>query len=145
MTIKVGYQFPPVTVEVTKEMIREYAHASADYNPLHLDEGWMATAQFGQTRYGGVIAHGLMTYSFATRMITDVVYPLGGWHERHESRFRKPVRPGDTLTVRGTVTHLKELGEEVLYSADVHVENQHGEIVIAGDAMGRLPREAAEV
>lgn len=136
---EVGYAFPPVTFEVTQEMIRRYAEASYDFNPLHLDEGWMESAAFGATRYGGVIAHGLMTYSVVGRMITDVVYPLGGWHERCEMRFTAPVRPGDTITTTGRVTHVRRLGGDVLYTAAVEARNQDGTVVEAGDAMGRVP------
>lgn len=139
----VGYEFPAVTVTVTKEMIREYAYASADFNPLHLDDEWMEKAEFGDTQFGGIIAHGLMTYSFGTRMITDVVYPLGGWHERHESRFVAPVYDGDVLTTHGVITAIRQVDEEALYAADVSVTNQDDVVVIRGDAMGRLPLSAA--
>ena len=136
---EVGYAFPSVTFEVTKEMIRGYAEASYDFNPLHLDENWMEGAEFGHTSYGGVIAHGLMTYSIVGRMITDVVYPLGGWHERCEMRFTAPVRPGDTITATGQVTHVRRLGDEYLYAASVEARNADGVVVEAGDAMGRVP------
>jgi acyl dehydratase len=137
--ISPGYEFPAVEVLVTREMIRAYAEASFDFNPLHLDDGWMEGAEFGQTRYGGVIAHGLMTYSLVTRMLTDVVYPLGGWHERCEMRFKAPVSPGDTVTTSGRVTTVRRLGDSLLYTASVQALRQDGTIVAAGDAMGRVP------
>lgn len=143
--IRLGFEFPAVTVDVTKAMIREYAYASADFNPLHLDESYMEQAEFGDTKFGQIIAHGLMTYSFGTRMITDVVYPLGGWHERHESRFIAPVYAGDTVTTHGKVTSLKPVGEEVLFTADVWVTNQEGVVVIRGDVMARVPAAAADL
>jgi 3-hydroxybutyryl-CoA dehydratase len=86
-----------------------------------------------------VIAHGLMTYSLATRMLTDVVYALGGWHERCEMRFRAPVTPGDTLTTRGRVTSVRRLNGELLFAASVEVRKQDGTVVAIGDAMGRVP------
>jgi acyl dehydratase len=108
--IEVGYEFPSVEVVVSREMISAYAAASYDFNPLHLDEDWMAEADFGRTRFGEVIAHGLMTYSLVTRMLTDVVYGLGGWHERCEMRFTAPVRAGDTVTTFGLVSHVRPMG-----------------------------------
>lgn len=143
--VRLGYEFPPITVDVTKAMIREYAYASADFNPLHLDETWMEQTEFGDTTFGQVIAHGLMTYSFGTRMITDVIYPMGGWHERHESRFVAPVYDGDRLTTHGTVTAMKTIGEEALFTADVWITNQDGVTVIRGDAMGRVPAARAHL
>ena len=137
--IEVGYQFPSVSVVVSREMISAYAAASYDFNPLHLDEDWMAEAEFGSTRFGAVIAHGLMTYSLVTRMLTDVVYPLGGWHERCEMRFTAPVRAGDTVTTSGIVSHVRPMGAQLLYEAAVRAERQDATVVAIGDAMGRVP------
>jgi acyl dehydratase len=139
VAIEVGYEFPPVSVVVSREMIGAYAAASYDFNPLHLDEDWMAEADFGSTRFGGVIAHGLMTYSLVARMLTDVVYALGGWHERCEMRFTDPVRVGDTVTTSGVVSHVRPIGAHLLYSAAVRAERQDATVVAIGDAMGRVP------
>jgi acyl dehydratase len=139
VAIEVGYEFPPVSVVVSREMISAYAAASYDFNPLHLDEDWMAEAEFGSTRFGEVIAHGLMTYSLVTRMLTDVVYPLGGWHERCEMRFTAPVRAGDTVTTAGVVSHVHPMGAQLLYAAAVRAERQDAAVVAIGDAMGRVP------
>jgi 3-hydroxybutyryl-CoA dehydratase len=99
----------------------------------------MAEAEFGSTRFGEVIAHGLMTYSLVTRMLTDVVYPLGGWHERCEMRFNAPVRAGDTVTTSGVVSHVRQMGAQLLYAAAVRAERQDATVVAVGDAMGRVP------
>jgi acyl dehydratase len=120
-------------------MISAYAAASYDFNPLHLDQDWMADARFGSTHFGEVIAHGLMTYSLVTRMLTDVVYPLGGWHERCEMRFTAPVRAGDTVTTSGVVRHVRPIGGQLLYVAAVQAERQDATVVAIGDAMGRVP------
>jgi 3-hydroxybutyryl-CoA dehydratase len=141
--IDIGYEFPSLQVPVSRDTISAYAAASFDFNPLHLDEAWMERAEFGQTHFGRVIAHGLMTYSFVTRMLTDVVYPLGGWHERCEMRFTAPVRPGDVVTTFGVVTNVRSMGEQILYSASVRAERQDGTVVAIGDAMGRVPGRAS--
>ncbi len=140
--LAVGHVFQPVEVKVTQEMIRRFAEASHDFNPLHLDERWMGEAEFGSTRYGQVIAHGLFTYSLVTRMLTDAVYAMGGWHERCEMRFVAPVFPGDTVTTSGRVTRARELGADLLYAADVEARKQDGTVVARGDAMGRVPLDA---
>ncbi|HSR23155.1 MAG TPA: MaoC family dehydratase [Candidatus Eisenbacteria bacterium] len=140
--IAVGYEFPPVEVLVTREMIRAYAVASHDFNPLHLDHDWMKAAEFGPTRFGSVIAHGLMTYSLVTRMLTDVVYPLGGWHERCEMRFMAPVLPGDRIRTAGRVTNVRRTGDRLRYAASVEARKPDGTVVATGDAMGHVPGEA---
>jgi len=140
--IAIGYEFPPVEVLVTREMIRAYAAASHDFNPLHLDDDWMKGADFGPSRFGSVIAHGLMTYSLVTRMLTDVVYPLGGWHERCEMRFTAPVLPGDTVRTAGRVTNVRRMGDLLRYAASVQARKEDGTMVATGDAMGYVPAAA---
>jgi len=142
VAIGVGYEFPSVSVVVSREMISAYAAASYDFNPLHLDEDWMAEAEFGSTRFGEVIAHGLMTYSLVTRMLTDVVYPLGGWHERCEMRFTAPVLPGDTVRTAGRVTNVRRMGDLLRYAASVQARKEDGTMVATGDAMGCVPAAA---
>lgn len=139
----VGYEFPAVAVDVTKDMIRRYAESSFDFNPLHLDDDWMKDAQFGKTSFNSIIGHGLMTYSFVTRMMTDVLFPAGGWHERCEMRFKAPVLPGDTITASGTVTHTRDEDGYVIYAADVQATKQDGTVVAIGTAMGRMPQDGA--
>ena len=136
----VGYEFPEDYMEVTEEMIKQYAEASYDFNPLHLDTQWMSEASFGGTKFRGVIGHGLMTYSLITRMVTKVIYPAGGWHERCEVRFKAPVHPGDRITASGKVIESKDLEGSTVYVASVQVVNQNGQIVAQGDAMGRIYR-----
>lgn len=137
----VGYKFSPVSHEISADTIKQYAIASADYNPLHLDEQWMEKADFGGTAYNSIIAHGLMMYSYVATMITQTVYPLGGWHERCEMRFKAPVFPGDTVITRGHVTQVRSMDDFELYEVDVTVENQDGKVVQQGTAYGRLPKE----
>src|ERR1700693_5293175 len=61
-----GQALPPLTKHVTVEQIRQYAEASGDRNPIHLDETFARSAGLP-----GVIAHGMLTMAFANQMVTD--------------------------------------------------------------------------
>lgn len=141
MPYEVGYEFPPFTMEVSAATIREYAEASFDYNPLHLDPSWMESADFGGTSYGSIIAHGLMMYSYVGNMMTSAVAPLGGWHERCELRFVAPVKPGNTVSTHGTVTSVRDEDDFTLYEASIEVRVDDGTVVQKGTAFGRLPKD----
>jgi 3-hydroxybutyryl-CoA dehydratase len=80
---------------VSRESIRLFCDASLDYNPLHLDDDYM-NGSFGKTNFGGIIMHGMNNFGLITRMLTDWAYPAGAIHRRLETRWVKPVRPGDT-------------------------------------------------
>src|SRR5438309_10442878 len=61
-----GQALPPLTKHVTVEQIRQYAEASGDRNPIHLDETFARSAGLP-----GVIAHGMLTMAFANQMVTE--------------------------------------------------------------------------
>ena len=86
---------------VSRESIRLFCDASLDYNPLHLDDNYMK-GNFGKTNFGGIIMHGMNNFGLISRMITDWACPAGAVHRRLETRWVKPVRPGDTIQPRGS-------------------------------------------
>ena len=94
--ISIGDEIPGPELRVTREAIEEFAAASFDHNPLHWDDKFLRETKFtGDTQFDDVIMHGLMTYSLMTRAMTDWLWPDNGNHRRLETRFRKPIYPGD--------------------------------------------------
>ncbi len=136
--ITVGDVIGGPAMEVTREKIRNFAEASLDFNALHLDDQFMGKS-FGKTKFEGVIAHGMMTFSLMTRMMTDWLWPRGGIHRRLESRWLKPVYPGDVITPQAAVFQKNETlkGQWVLFK--IEVKNQNGEVVATGESMAEFP------
>jgi len=123
---------------VSRESIRLFCDASLDYNPLHLDDDYMQ-GNFGKTSFGGIIMHGMNNFGLISRMITDWAYPLGAVHRRLETRWIKPVRPGDTIQPSGTVKSKQVTSNSRWVLIDVLVCNQVGEKVATGEAMVEFP------
>ena len=124
-----GPKFP-----VSRESIRLFCDASLYYNPLHLDDDYMK-GNFGKTRFGGIIMHGMNNFGLISRMLTDWAYPAGAIHRRLETRWVKPVRPGDTIQPTGIVKSKQATEKSRWVLIDVVVKNQHGEKVATGEAM----------
>lgn len=135
-TVVEGEPFSP-----TRETIREFCDASLDYNPLHLDDEYMK-GSFGKTQFGGIIMHGMTNFGIITKMLTDWIDPLGGVHRRLETRWRQPVKPGDTIRAAATVSALKRVGAGTYATLDVTVTNQRGDVVASGEALVELPQAA---
>ena len=125
---------------VSRESIRLFCDASLDYNPLHLDDAYMK-GSFGKTSFGGVIMHGMNNFGLISRMITDWAYPAGAVHRRLETRWVKPVRPGDTIRPTGIVKSKQATAKSRWVQIDVMVKNQHDEKVATGEAMVEFPRD----
>src|SRR5450631_471538 len=123
---------------VSRESIRRFCDASLDYNPLHLDDDYMK-GQFGKTQFGGIIMHGMNNFGLISRMITDWAYSAGGLHRRLETRWLKPVRPGDTIQPTGIVASKQATANSRRVLIDVVVRKQNDEKVASGEAMVEFP------
>ena len=88
---------------VTPEMLDEFRDLSGDDNPLHADKEF-ALRQGHKDR----VVHGLLASALYSALVG--VHLPGRYALLHEInvQFLRPVYPGDTLTVEGTVAHLHE-------------------------------------
>ena len=123
---------------VSRNTIREFCEASLDFNPLHWDDDYMK-GSFGRTTFEGIIMHGMTNFGLISRMLTDWVYPLGGIHRRLETRWKIPVKPGDTIQPAARITQKKETARSRWVSLEIDVKNQRGETVAIGEAMAEFP------
>ena len=92
-----------MTRELTKTVadrdIRLFAEISTDRNPVHLDDDY---AQ--QTIFEGRIAHGILTAALISAVIGEQLPGHGTVYLGQTLKFLAPVRPGDAVTARVSVT-----------------------------------------
>lgn len=139
--LKIGGTVDGVPYSPTRESIREFCEASLDFNPLHLDDEY-TKGNFGKTNFGGIIMHGMNNFGIISKMLTDWLYPMGGVHRRLETRWKAPVKPGDTITPSAVITATKRTEKSRWATLDVKVVNQRGETVATGEAMVEFPPAA---
>ena len=124
---------------VTQEGIGQYAEASGDFNPLHLDSQFAET-----THYGRIVAHGMLVLAF----ISDMMGQSFGrrWPEtgRLKVRFRAPVYPVDEVTASGEVLRVSDEDGVVRVECAVRCRRQDGEEVINGEASVTMPSQNIE-
>jgi acyl dehydratase len=112
---------------VTAETIREFVTASGDDNPIHSDEGFAA-----RTRFGRVIAPGMLTGSFVSSVIGTRLPGPGTIYLSQSLRFLRPVHIGDRVTARVEV--IERLPERNRLRLRTSCANQHGELLLEGEA-----------
>ena len=140
-TLQLGEAIDGPLFAVSRESIRLFSDASLDYNPLHLDDDYMK-GNFGKTNFGGIIMHGMNNFGLMSRMLTDWAYPLGAIHRRLETRWLKPVRPGDTIKPTGVIKAKQATTKSRWVLIDVTVQNQNNEQVAIGEATVEFPLAA---
>jgi len=100
----VGLRFRSFSdIVVTAERIKSFA-AEFDPQPFHLDDAGP------ETFFGGLVASGWHTGAVAMRLIVDSDLGLSGQGAGvaiESMRWLRPVHPGDTLRVEGTVTETR--------------------------------------
>ncbi|MDR2587312.1 MAG: MaoC family dehydratase N-terminal domain-containing protein [Coriobacteriales bacterium] len=131
----VGQRFEIPPFSITKEQILGFAR---DYDPLpiHIDEDYAKT-----TRFGGLIASGVMTFMLAWTSFIKNGDPFGAElvaGASNHMEWQKPSYAGDRLHGTVSVRQLKRRNpynglvefEVVIYKDDEQVASGGGEVVV---------------
>jgi acyl dehydratase len=135
--IIIGTQMPTlVKGPLSKLQQVIYAGASGDFNPLHTDDDFARAVGMKD----GVITHGMLVMGFVGQAIT-------GWIpkknlKRFAVRFAGMSKPGNTITVTGTVTDKRNQGGENLITCEVTAVDETGDVKITGSFDAALPTKA---
>lgn len=120
---------------ITDADIVLFAGISGDTNPVHINEEFAAG-----TMFSGRIAHGMLTASFISTVIGTRLPGPGCIYLSQSLRFKAPVRVGDTIWARATVTELFPEKRRAALATTVTVR---GKVVLEGDALVMVPLRAA--
>jgi 3-hydroxybutyryl-CoA dehydratase len=126
------------TRTITEDDIVRFAEVSGDHNPLHLDEAYAA-----QTPFGERVAHGMLTASLISAILGNDLPGPGTIYLGQTLKFLGAVHIGDTLTVSVEVIAVRE--EKRLLTLRTECINQHGVVVLTGEATVKYTREAGAV
>jgi len=132
-SVELDTPLPELVRHVDQRVITQNAVASLDYNPIHVNPVWAKKVNLlGE---GTTIAHGMCTFSFMTSVVTNWCAPSGGFVSGLESKFLRPVRPGDTITCTGVVSekHPRQSGKSFVV-IELTAENQRGDKVAVASA-----------
>ena len=96
-------------VEVTQEMVNQFADATGDHQWIHVD----VERAKKESPFGGPIAHGYLTLSFGPRLLPQVVkiegFKLGVNYGAEKVRFPSPVPVGAKLRAGAEMKSLEEV------------------------------------
>ncbi len=127
--ISEGMELAALQKEIIQKNINLYAEASKDFNPIHIDEEFAKS-----TPLGGTIAHGMLILAYVSQMMTSNFGQEWINSGKLNVRFKAPARPGDTVTINGSVKKLETDENGTSIKCDVLCQNQAGETIISGDA-----------
>ena len=117
---------------VTDADIRAFAEVSGDNNPVHLDEAYAAGTPF-KTR----IAHGMLSAGYISAMLGTRLPGPGAIYISQSMNFKRPVRIGDEVITRATVTAIDAERARVTLATVCEVA---GKPVLEGEAVVMVAR-----
>jgi len=119
---------------LTEQDITLFAVMSGDINPAHVDPEYAMSSRFRE-----VIGHGMWSGALISTVLgTDFPGP-GTIYLGQSLRFRRPVKVGDTITIKVTAKEKDATKGKVVL--DTECVNQDGEVVVSGTAEVIAPKE----
>ena len=124
-------QSAELTRTFTEADVMSFAHVTGDFNPAHVDAAAATASSFGER-----IVHGMLTASlFSTLLATKLPGP-GAIYISQSLSFLRPVKLGDTVTARVSITAI-DVDKRRLTVATL-VRNARGKNVVTGEAVVQL-------
>ena len=122
------------TKTITERDIQLFGEVSGDVNPVHFDEEYAKT-----TMFKGRIAHGMLSAGFISTVLGTKLPGPGAIYLSQSLKFKAPVRAGDTVRARATVTAIVPEKRRVTLATTCHVGDT---VVIEGEAVVMVPSRA---
>lgn len=116
---------------VTDEMIKMFAEATGDKNPVHLDDEFARNSIFG-----GRIAHGILSLGIVSAVLGMEFPGAGTVYLMQNAKFKRPVYVGEEVTVKLTVKEIDKEKRRVLL--ETLVVKSNGENAIEGEALVKV-------
>lgn len=116
---------------ITDADIVLFAGISGDVNPVHLNHEFAT-----ETMFEGRIAHGMLSASFISTVIGTKLPGPGAIYLAQNLKFKAPVRSGDTVQARVTVTEIIADKRRIALKTVCSVGDK---VVIDGDALIMVP------
>ena len=128
---KIGVEGPPLVYEIEKGMIRRFAQAVGDPNPLWQDDEYGAKSSFGSIVAPQTF---ILTLGF-----DQIIHPLTQslsqtvLHGSTELDYYLPVKPKDVITVTTKIAGIRQregkIGKMAFVTFDMTYKNQRQEVV----------------
>jgi acyl dehydratase len=108
--------------------IERFTEISGDRNPLHYDE-----VAARRSRFGEIIVQGGVTSAILNAVVAEDLPGPGSVFLEVHWRFTAPVRPGDTITGRVEVLHVRT--DKPITTLRTRVTRDDGTVALEGEAV----------
>lgn len=133
--VQVGDKLAPLSKEaISRVQLAQYAGASGDLNPLHLDDDFAK-----KVGLDGAIAHGMLIMGFLGEYVMQIANKQAKVVNL-KMRFGKMTVPGDEIECSGIVKDTFELHGNRHIELDLYATKSTGDVVGTGSATLQLAK-----
>lgn len=115
---------------LTIKEIDNYADLTGDHNPLHCDEEYARSTEFGNR-----VVHGMLAGSLFSTLVGMVCPGKKNLYLTQSLKFKSPIYPNSELTVRGKIIKKIDSMRVIIINTEIIV---NGETAIEGEAQVKL-------
>jgi len=117
-----------LTKQITESDVLRFAEVTGDRNPIHLDPEYAS-----KTRFKERIAHGMLTASLISAVISTRLLGPGNIYVSQSLEFKAPVKLGDII--QAEVELIEKIPEKNRVRLKTTCRNRDGTVVIDGEAI----------
>lgn len=120
--VHVGDELGTLQYSVSPEMVKEYVESLDDPDPWYLED----------SPFGGPIVPPFYLGNDYIRVLVQAGYPVGQIHARAEHEFKRPIKHGMQLTLRGRIADMYVKRERKYMVIETITTNQDGNEISRG-------------
>ena len=113
--------------KIDEALMNDFAKISGDFNPLHMNEEYASTTNFGKR-----VCHGMLLASFVSQLVGMHLPGKNSLYFSQTLNFRNPCFIDDTITISGEILEKKSNMRLITIQTTIH--NQTGKCLIDGIA-----------
>ena len=125
VSIKIG-DTAEITHQITQTDLNRFVKLTGDDNKLHVDKEYAL-----KTPYKKPVVHGMLSSSFISTVIGTKLPGDGAMWYSQNLEFHRPVRVGDTITVKAEV--VKKIERNKTIEMSIEIVNQNFQKVVSGN------------
>lgn len=132
--VQIGQSYSFET-SLSAEDLAAFAKLTGDFNPIHLDSAYAKRTSFKKP-----VVYGMLAGSLFSRLIGMYCPGERSLYLSQTLQFRKPIFPGQIISVKGTVTQKTDASKMVTLQTEIFTD---GVLAILGEARAQFITEEA--
>tara|TARA_B110000438_G_scaffold57689_1_gene57719 strand:+ start:287 stop:715 length:429 start_codon:yes stop_codon:yes gene_type:complete len=105
--------------KIDEALVNDFAKISGDFNPLHMNEEYASTTNFGKR-----VCHGMLLTSFFSQLVGMYLPGRNSLYFSQTLNFRNPCFIDDSVTIEGEIIEKKSNMKLITMKTTIHNQTE---------------------